>query len=428
MGAVILLAGFGIFLMIGIPIAFSLGLSSLVYLVFFLPNISFSTISQQMYAGANSFTLTAIFFFVLVGEVMNAGGISKRLVNFARTLVGHLTGGMAMVALVSSMIFASISGSAIANAASTGAITIPAMKRSKYPKGLAAAIESASSSLGAIIPPSIPFIVYGSIAGVSIGGLFISGYIPGVLFAIGLMFVIRRSARKMDIPLDPRSDFKSIARAAKEAGPALLTPIIIMGGILSGVMTPTEAGAVGVLYSFIVAFFIHRDLTLKDIPRVLLNSVATSGVVMIVMTMAAVFSWIMAFESIPSSIAEVMTGSIHQPQLLMLVIVFLLLIVGTFIDTISALIILTPVLVPVATSAGIDPMFLGVIVSIALTFGVCTPPVGTVLFVTSSIAGATIEETSKAIVPFLVVLLGGTFVLALFPELILWFPRLLGFR
>lgn len=421
------LACFAVFLAIRVQIAFALGLSSLVYILVFLPTISLTTIPQQMFAGADSFALTAIPFFVLVGELMTSGGISRRLVDFARTIVGHLAGGMGIVSLVASAIFASFSGSSVANAAGVGGITIPTMIRSRYPRGLASAIECSASSLGAVIPPSIPMIVYGSIAGVSIGGLFVGGYVPGLIFGLGLAFIIRRSALRHKIPLDAPATLPSILSAAKEAGPALLTPIIIMGGILGGIMTPTEAGAVAALYAFLVSYFIHREVTFSDLPRLLLNTASTTGIVMLVMTTAAVFSWIMAFESVPTDIAELFLHQVQQPWLFMLILVIFLLIVGCFIDTISALIILTPVLVPVAGALQIDPLFLGVIVCIALTFGVLTPPVGVCLYVTSTIAKTTVEETTKFLLPFLAVLFTSLFALTLLPSVVLWLPRLIGF-
>lgn len=414
-------------LIIGMPIAFALGMSSLVYLLVFVPNVALSTIPQQMYAGADSFALTAIPFFVLVGELMTRGGISRRLVVFARTMVGHLVGGMGIVSLIASMIFASFSGSSVANAAGVGGITIPTMIRSRYPRGLASAVECSASSLGAVIPPSIPMIVYGSIAGVSIGGLFVGGYVPGLLFGLGLALVLRRSARKYKIPLDARATRADVWRAAKEAGPALLTPLIIMGGIMGGIMTPTESGAVAALYAFLVSYFIHKEVTLADLPSLLLNTAVTTGIVMLVMTAAAVFSWIMAYQSVPTDIADLFLEHVKQPWLFMLILVAFLLVVGCFIDTISALIILTPVLVPVAKVMNIDPLYLGVIVCIALTFGVLTPPVGVCLYVTSTIAKTTVEETTRFLIPFLVVLFALLFAITLVPSAIVWLPRAVGF-
>src|SRR4051812_4592730 len=417
MSTLAFLAFFGLFLAIRVQIAFALGLASLAYILVFLPTTSLTTIPQQMFAGADSFSLTAIPFFVLVGELMTSGGISRRLVDFARTIVGHLVGGMGIVSLLASMIFASFSGSSVANAAGVGGITIPTMIRSRYPRGLASAVECAASSLGAVIPPSIPMIVYGSIAGVSIGGLFVGGYVPGLIFGLGLALVLRSSVRRHNIPLDAPATRPVVLAALKEAGPALLTPIIIMGGILGGIMTPTEAGAVAALYAFLVSYFIHREVKFADLPRLLLNTATTTGVVMLVMTMAAVFSWIMAFESVPTDIADLFLHRVQEPWLFMLILVGFLLVVGCFVDTISALIILTPVLVPVSSALHIDPLFMGVIVCIALTFGVLTPPVGVCLYVTSTIAKTSVEETTKFLTPFLVVLFVSLIVLALVPSL-----------
>jgi tripartite ATP-independent transporter DctM subunit len=427
MSTLVFVALLSVFLALRIEIAFALGLGSLAYLALFLPTASLTTIPQQMYAGADSFALTAIPFFVLVGELMTAGGISRRLVDFAHTLVGHLKGGMGIVELVASMIFAGFSGSAVANAAGTGSITIPAMIRSKYPRGLAAAIESASSSLGSILPPSIPLIIYASIAGVSVSGLFLGAYLPGFLLAIGLAFLIRWLAIRHKIPLHERASGRERAAAAKDAIPALLTPIIIMVGIFGGIMTPTEAGAVGAIYSFLISFFFYKEIRLADMPGLLLNTAVTTGVVMLVMTTASVFGWILAFEGIPADAAELLLSSISDPSLLLISVIVFLLLIGIFIEPIPGLIILTPVLAPIAAAASIDPLHLGVVVTIALTLGMLTPPVGVILFVTSMIAKTTVEDTSRALIPFIAVLIGGTILVALVPGLVLWLPRLAGF-
>lgn len=415
-----------VFLLMRIEIAFALGLGSFLYLVFFLPNVSIGTIAQQMYAGADSFSLTAIPFFVLVGELMSAGGISRRLVHFADTLVGHFKGGMGVVELVASLIFASFSGSAVANAAGTGSLTIPAMVQAGYSRGLAAAVESASSSLGAILPPSIPLIVYASIAGVSVSGLFLGAYVPGLLLAIGLAIVIRWEAVRHDLRTTKRASRSEVGRAARDAAPALITPLLIMVGIFGGIMTPTEAGAAGALYALLTAYFVYREIKLKDLPKLLLNTAVTTGVVMLVMTAAAVFSWILAFEGVPADAAQLLLSAIHEPWALMIAIVVFLLVLGIFIEPIPGLIILTPVLVPIGQAAGIDPLHLGVVVTIALTLGILTPPVGVVLYVTSMIAKTTVEDTSRALIPFLVVLIGGTLLIAVVPSLVLWLPRAFG--
>lgn len=428
MSLAILLGTFFLLLAGGLPIAFSLGLASLAYMLFFMPSVSLTVLPQHIFAGADSFTLTAIPFFVLMGELMNTGGIAQRLVRFTHTLVGHLRGGVGLVELVASMIFASFSGSAVANAVATGSVTIPNMIRAGYRPALAAAIEGSADSLGAIIPPSIPMIVYGTLAGVSVGALFVGGYAPGLIFGLGLALVIRARAGALGATAQRRPSPRDMFQALKQSALALLTPIIVMGGILGGVMTPTEAGAVGALYTLVVALLVYRELSWRDLPKVLLNTAVTTGVAMLVMTVANAFSWIMAYEMIPTRVADTVLTSIQQPWLLMLAIVALLLIVGTFIDTISALVILTPVLVPLASQMGIDPLFLGVIVTISLTLGVLTPPVGVVLFVTASMAKTTIEATTRELLPFLAVLIGATVLLALLPQVVLWLPRLLGFQ
>jgi C4-dicarboxylate transporter DctM subunit len=331
---------------------------------------------------------------------------------------------MGIVELVASLIFASFSGSAVANAAGTGSITIPAMVQAGYSRGLAAAVESASSSLGAILPPSIPLIVYASIAGVSVSGLFLGAYVPGLLLAIGLAVVIRWEAVRHNLHVTKRAPRSDIAKAARDAAPALITPVLIMVGIFGGIMTPTEAGAAGAVYSLLIAYFFYHEIKLSDLPQLLLNTAVTTGVVMLVMTTAAVFSWILAFEAVPADAAQLLLATIHEPWVLMIAIVAFLLLLGIFIEPIPGLIILTPVLVPIGQAAGIDPLHLGVVVTIALTLGILTPPVGVVLYVTSMIAKTTVEATSRALIPFLVVLIGGTLIIAVVPGLVLWLPRL----
>lgn len=415
------------FLIIRVPIALALGLASTIYIYTFMPRVGAMSLPQQMFAGADVFALTAIPFFILIGEVMNAGGISSRLVYFARCLVGSFRGGMGIVSLLASMIFASFSGSAVANAAGTGVVTIPGMIKSGYPKGLAAAIESTSSTLGAIIPPAIPMIVFGSLAGVSIGGLFIAGYVPGILLGVAIAIVISWHAKQLNIPLDPRSSSKEIWAAAKDALPALFTPILIMGGILGGIMTPTESGAVGVVYCILVSLFYYKEIKLRDLRGMLANAAATTGVVMLVMTVAALFSWILAYEAIPTKVASTVLSGVNNWWVLVLGIIGVLLVVGTFIDTTSALIILTPVLMPLAQKASLDPIYFGIIVTTALTFGCITPPVGVVLFITSSIAKTSIEDTTFKMIPLFLAMLAVLFVLALFPSAILFLPRLFGY-
>ena len=268
---------------------------------------------------------------------MEAGGISKRLVTFVRNIIGHKRGGIGMIALFSSVIFASLSGSSVANVAATGSITIPLMKKNRYPAGLAGAIEASSSSLGAVIPPSIPFVVYGGLTSISVGSLFIGGYVPGVIFAGMLFVLLYLQARRLDIPVGEKVSRKETLKSFIDAVPSLLTPFIIMGGVLLGIMTPTEAGAVGCMYALVVSFC-YRELTLKTLPDVLLETARTTGFVMLVMAIASLFGWIMAFENIPAKVASVVLAVLDTPTKFMIGVVLLMLVVGTFIDTLSALI------------------------------------------------------------------------------------------
>ena len=426
MEAAILLLAFLVFLAIGVPIAFSLGLSALTYIILFLPNVTFSTITQQMLGGVNKFSYTAIPFFILVGAIMDAGGISRRLVEFIRALVGHKRGGIGLIALLSSVVFASLSGSSIANVAATGCMTIPLMKKNGYSKGLAGAIEASSSSLGAVIPPSLPFVVYGGLTSISIGSLFIGGYVPGIIMALVLGTILVLKARRMGVPCIERQPRKEVFRLFIRALPSLLTPFVIIGGILFGIMTPTEAGAVGCVYALIVSFF-YRELKLSDIPKVLKQTASTTGFVMLVMSSAALFGWVMAFENIPTRVATALISVLKTPQMFMIGIVLLMIVVGTFIDTLSAIIILGPVLLTASKMMGIDPLHFGLILCMALSFGVLTPPVGTCLFVAAGIADTPIEDVAKNALPFTIALFAITLILALVPDIVLWLPRLCGY-
>lgn len=425
MEAAILLSLFFIFLAIGVPIAFSLGLSSLVYILLFLPGVSLATFAQQMLGGVNKFSYTAIPFFILVGAIMEAGGISKRLVEYVRATVGHKRGGLGMIALFSSAIFASLSGSAIANVAATGSITIPLMKKNGYQKGFAGAIEVASSSLGAVIPPSLPFVVYGGLTSISIGSLFVGGFLPGVIMVSGILLLLVVKARNTTA-LDERVSGLEKWRLFIRALPAALTPLIIIGGIFLGIMTPTEAGAVGCIYAFVVSFC-FKEMKLRDVVTVLKSTASTTGYIMLVMSSAALFGWVMAFENIPMRIAEAMVSVLSTPTSFMIGVVFLSLVIGMFIDTLSAIIIIGPVLVGAATMLGIDPLHFGLIFCISLTFGVLTPPVGTCLYVAAGIAETTVEDVAKHTLPFAALVYGITLVLALLPDVTLWLPRLFGY-
>ena len=371
----------------------------------------------------------AIPFFILVGELMNASGISQRLVDLAKASVGHLLGGMGIVALVSSALMSSFSGSSVANAVGTGAITIPAMKKQGYPRQTAAAIETASSSLGTVIPPSISMVVYGSLTGVSIGGLFIGGYVPGVLSVVGLALVIRWVARRHNVPITQRQPMKVILKSLVRALSALAIPFIIIGGILLGWMTPTESGAVGAGHTLLVAVVFYRSLSLRDLYNALRRTAITTGVILSVIATASILGYILTYQRIPSMAADAMLQNLQSDWMIMLVLVLvlILIIVGSFMETNAAIAIITPIVMGITAGSGLDPLFVGVIVVLALSLGVATPPVGVSLFVTAKLAGTSIERVSIAVLPFVAVLILVTVVLALLPDVVLFLPRLLGY-
>ena len=428
MGIVFLVASFAILLALRVPIAFALGLSSLGYIYLFMPaSISLTIIPQIMTSKPSSFPLMAIPFFILVGELMNASGISQRLVDFAKAGVGHLRGGMGMVALVSSAGMSSFSGSSVANAVGTGAITIPAMIKQGYPRQTAAAIETASSSLGTVIPPSISMVVYGSLTGVSIGGLFVGGYLPGALSVIGLALVIRWVAKRHKVPVTERQPGRVIFKAFVRALSALGIPIIIIGGILLGFMTPTEAGAVGAGYTLIVTMLIYRTLSLRDLYGALRRTAVTTGVILSVIATASILGYIMTYERIPAMAADAMLENLSEEWMIMLVLVLILIVVGSFMETNAAIAIIAPIIMGITAGSGLDPLFVGVIVVLALSIGVATPPVGVCLFVTAKLARTTIEKVSVAVVPFVGVLVAITLLLSLLPDVVLFLPRLLGY-
>lgn len=428
MGVTFLTVSFVVLLLLRVPIAFAMGLASLGYIYWFMPaTMPLTIIPQLMIAEPSSFPLMAIPFFVMVGELMNASGISDRLVTLAKVAVGHLRGGMAMVSIVASAGMASFSGSSVANAVGTGSITIPAMKKQGYPAATAAAIESSSSSLGTVLPPSISMVVYGSLTGVSIGGLFMAGYVPGVLSMIGLALVVRWAAKRHNVPVEERQPPREVAQAFLSALSALAVPVIIIGGILLGYMTPTEAGAVGAAYTLVVAVVFFRSLGLSDLFHALRRTAVTSGVILSVIATASVLGYIMTYERIPAAAANALLGNLESEWAIMLVLAILLFVLGSFMETNAAIAIIAPIIIGITEGSNLDPLFVGVIVVAALALGVATPPVGVCLFVTAKLARTTIEKTSVAALPFVAVLMLVVLVLALLPEVVLFVPRLFGY-
>jgi tripartite ATP-independent transporter DctM subunit len=408
---------------IGIPIFFAMLISSLVAL-FYQGELSLMIIPQRMFAIIDSFSLLAIPFFVLAGVFMETGGISARLVGFAGALVGHFRAGLCHVTVVSAMIFAGVSGSATADTSAIGAIVIPAMIKSGYKKGFVAALLASAGAIGPIIPPSLIMIVYGSMTGVSIAAMFLGGFIPGVIIGLGLMVVCYLWRSQTLMARAPRATLREVVRRFVDAFWALVSPVIILGGIVFGVFTPTEAGVVAAVYALLVGLFIYREFRVRDIPAMLVRAAITTTIVMSIIAAAGVFGWLLASEQMPSIVARWMNGVTDSPALKMLLIQLFLLVLGCFVEGLAAAIILIPVLHPLALQMGLDPVHFAVVVCINIIVGGVTPPVGVLLYVSSSIAQTTLEDASRYVLPFLVVLVGVIMATAYIPSLVTFLPRL----
>ena len=407
---------------LGMPIAFSIGVASLATLQFG-SELPLRLVAQRLFAGTDSFPLMAIPFFMLAGALMETGGISRRLVDFANSLVGFVYGGLAMVSVVAAMFFAGISGAAAADTAAVGAVSIPAMIRKGYEKGFAAAIQSAGGTIGVIIPPSIPMIIFGVVGGVSIGKLFLGGFIPGAVIGLSLMTLCYFLAKKKGYTKEPFKGFKEILRTFFSAVWALIMPVIILGGILGGIFTPTEAAVVAVIYGIVVGLFVYRELKIKDLPRIFAKAAVSTSTVMLLIATANIFGWILTAERVPQNVAAYLVTLTESPWVLYSLILVCLLIVGTFMETSASLIILTPVFLPVAQKFGIDPVHFGVVMVTALAIGMLTPPLGICLFISCNIANIQLSEIVRYVLPFLLVMIACLFLITYIPEIVMFIPN-----
>lgn len=414
---------FVLLLLIGIPISLVLAITSVSYLLISGDFTLLSSLPQKMFSGMDNFGLLAIPLFMLAGELMNFGGITSRLVAFAKVLIGHFRGGLAYVAIIANMFLASILGSANAQAAMMSKVMVPEMEKEGYDRSFSAALTLASSVVAPIIPPSMLFIIYGTLTGASIGDLFMAGIIPGILMGIGFIVVIGFMNKKHQFPKSERGTLKQIANKFLIVIPALFIPFIIIYGILSGMFTPTESAAVACVIAFIIGL-VYKQLKIKDLPEILINTVLNTATITFLIVTASVFGFILAYEQIPQIIAEGMLGISDSPIVFLLLVNILLLLLGTVLDGIAALIILVPVLMPLLAIYGIDPVHFGVIITINLTIGLLTPPVGTGLFIVSSVAKVSIEDLVKAIMPFLIVSIIMLLILTYWEDAVLWIPSL----
>ncbi len=425
MTAEILIIALMILFAINTPIAIAIGVASIVTILV-QGDFSLMMVIQRMFGGTDSFHLMAVPLFMFAGVIMEAGGISRRIINFANALVGWLPGGLAAVTIVSAMFFAGISGSAAADAAAVGAILIPAMKKSGYESDFAAAVQASGGSIGVIIPPSIPMIIFGFLTGASIGQLFAAGILPGVLIGISLIAVSTVISSRKGYASTLNFSMGEVWRTFTRAILALGAPVIILGGILTGIFTATESAAVAVIYALFVGMCIYRKITLRDLVHLFREGAVTSSIVMFIIATASVFSWIAAIEDIPARMAGSLLGVTDNPVILLLLINLVLLIAGTFVETTAALILLVPMITAMLPSLGIDMIQLGVIVVVNLAIGMLTPPMGICLIVSCSISGDTLGAISKRILPFLAILIIDLLIITFFSPLTMWMARLVA--
>lgn len=414
-------------LAMGAPVAWSIAISSLLTLLVSVPMLpAFATISQRMATGLDSFALLAIPFFVLSGELMNQGGIAHRLIAFAKTLVGALPGGLALINVISAMLMGAIAGSALASASAMGSILGPEMEKEGYDKEFGAAVNITSATTGLVIPPSNILIVYSlASGGASIAALFLAGYIPGLLTGLLLMIVAMLWAKKKGYGKGERSSLKQVFKTFIDAVPSLLLLVLVIGGIVAGIFTATEASAIAVLYSLLLGF-VYKQISFGKLPEIFLNASATTAIVMLLIGASMSMSWVLSFEHIPQEISSGLLSITDNKIALLLIINLILLFVGIFMDITPAVLIFTPIFLPIVTKLGIDPVHFGIIMILNLCIGLCTPPVGSVLFVGVGIARTSIEKVIKPLVPLFLAMIVALFLITYFPGLSLWLPRLFG--
>jgi tripartite ATP-independent transporter DctM subunit len=424
----VLVLGFISLLIIGMPVAWSIATSSLLTLLVSLPTMpALTTVAQRIATGLDSFALLAIPLFILSGELMNKGGIAKRLIAFAKTLVGSLPGGLALINIISAMLMGAVAGSAMAAASAMGSILGPEMEREGYSKEFGAAVNITASTTGLVIPPSNVLIVYSlASGGVSIAALFLAGYIPGLLTGLFLMIVAAFWAKKKGYKVGERSSFTQIIKSLSSALLSLFLLVVVIGGIVTGIFTATEASAVAVLYSLILGFF-YKEISFKNLPGILLSACITTSIVMLLIGASMSMSWVMSYEDIPQEISNGLLALSDNPIIILLIINLILLFVGIFMDMTPAVLIFTPIFLPVVVKLGLDPVHFGIIMVLNLCIGLCTPPVGSVLFVGVGIAQTTIDKVVRPLLPLFIAMIVALFLVTYFPELSLWLPRQFGF-
>lgn len=413
-------------LALSVPIAVSLGLAAIAGLFMIMPE-GLILMPQKVVSGIDSFTLLAIPLFILAGTIMGRGGIARRIVSLALIFVGRVRGGLGFVVILSTMFFSGVCGSASADTAAIGSTTMPEMLRRKYPKEFATALLAASGATASIIPPSIDLIIIGVVSGISIGGLFAAGILPGIVNAIGLMALCYYYGHRLKLPIADRTTWVEKLKICQDGILAVFMPIIILGGILGGVFTPTEASAIAVVYGFVVSVFIYRELKFAELPNVLLEAAKLTGMVMLVLGMASAFSFVLAFERVPHQLAEFIVQYADNWIVFVVIVNIVFFLLGMIMDALPALIILMPILVPAGVELGMDPIHIGIFVAANVTISLFTPPVGVCLYVACGLSKLPIEAVFRPLLPFLGVLIVTLMIISYVPEVTLFIPRLLGY-
>jgi tripartite ATP-independent transporter DctM subunit len=416
--------------LIGVPVVFSISITPIILMIIEKGslNIDTSIIALKMFSGANSFVILAIPLFLLAGRLMNVGGMTNKIFDFADCLVGHWNGGMGHVNIVASMIFSGMTGTAVSDAAGLGIIELEAMRKAGYDDDFSVAITGASSIIGPIIPPSLPIIIYAILAGASIGKTLIAGIIPGLMMGVALMVMVTFYVRAKNYPIKKRSNLKKIWGSFRQAFPGLITPVIIIGGILSGIFTPTEAAAIAVLYSFIIGAFLYRTLNIKNTYEILYKTTKDVAVIILIISAASLYGWLLIISRIPIIILEALTLISTNKLVILILINLFMLIIGCFMETIAALTIVVPIIVPILNQLGIDLVHFGIIIVLNLMIGLLTPPFGEVLFVLHKISGVSLERLTLRILPFLIPLFIVLILVILFPQITLWLPSIVFIR
>jgi len=425
----ILVLSFVLLLALSVPIAFSIGIATILTMLLTISSMpAVTTVAQRMATGIDSFALLAIPFFILSGLLMGRGGIARRLIDFAKVLVGMFPGGLAYVNVLTCMFFGAISGSAVAATSAIGGFMIPIMNKEGYDKNFNTAVTVTASTTGLLIPPSNVLIIYSlASGGVSIAALFIAGYLPGILVGLGLITVCAILAVIRKYPVGDRVPFIFGIKKLLEAIPSLLLIVIVIGGIISGIFTATEASAIAVLYSLVLSVMVYREVKVNELPQILLKTVETTAIVMLLIGTSSAMSWILSYENIPQNISQTLIAMTENKIVILLIINLILLLVGTFMDMTPAILIFTPIFLPVVTALGITPLHFGIIMVLNLCIGLTTPPVGSVLFVGCGIGKTTIGNITKSLLPFYIVMVIVLMLVTYIPQITLFLPKYFGF-